>query len=166
VCWIWIRRILPGEIQVRHPLLAVRLVSKNRDAGAGTAAAIWAIRSSAIGPGRLGISETKPGAFTAKQANITIRFLESIDATLIEPLNIRSTCAPVAEESPTVPAPIQESAGDSFPTPPSPDLPYDADVAKARKLDDEGKIPVAQQEFDILAWQAFIVALPDLPADD
>jgi hypothetical protein len=101
-----------------------------------------------------------------KQANITIRFLESIDATLIEPLNIRSTCAPVAEESPTVPAPIQESAGDSFPTPPSPDLPYDADVAKARKLDDEGKIPVAQQEFDILAWQAFIVALPDLPADD
>jgi hypothetical protein len=71
-------------------------------------------------------------------------------------LNISVTCTPATP-------PNEESAGVNFPTPLSPDLPYDVDVAKVRKLDDEGKISGAQQEFDILAWQAFIAL--NWPAD-
>src|SRR5438445_13778077 len=78
-------------------------------------------------------------------------------------LNFRATCALVAEESATATPPIQDSVHDSFPTPLSPSLPYDVDIAKVRKLDDEGKIPVAQHEFDILAWQSFIAL--KCPAD-
>jgi hypothetical protein len=78
-------------------------------------------------------------------------------------INISVTCALVAEESSTATPPVQESTGNSFPTPLSPDLPYDVDVAKVRKLDNEGKIAVAQREFDILAWQAFIAL--NWPAD-
>src|SRR5271170_1279643 len=78
-------------------------------------------------------------------------------------INISVTCALVAEESSTAIASFQESAGNSFPTPLSPDLPYDVDVAKVRKLDTEGKIAIAQREFDIMAWQAFIAL--NWPAD-
>jgi hypothetical protein len=78
-------------------------------------------------------------------------------------INISVTCALVAEESSTATPSVQESAGNSFPTPLSPDLPYDVDVAKVRKLDNEGKIAVAQREFDILAWRAFIAL--NWPAD-
>lgn len=50
-----------------------------------------------------------------------------------------------------------------FPLPLSARLPYDVDVARVRKLDDSGKVLVAQREFDILAWQAFIAL--NWPAD-
>ena len=50
-----------------------------------------------------------------------------------------------------------------LPTPLSSDLPFDVDIPKVRELDKEGKIAVAQREFDILAWQAFIAL--NWPAD-
>jgi hypothetical protein len=78
-------------------------------------------------------------------------------------INIRAACALGAEESATSTPPIQEGSGDTFPTLLSPDLPFDVDIAKIRKLDEEGKIPVAQREFDALAWQAFIAL--NWPAD-
>jgi hypothetical protein len=44
----------------------------------------------------------------------------------------------------------------SFPTPLSPDLPFDINVDEFRKLDRDKQIPEAQRLFDIFAWQAFI----------
>jgi hypothetical protein len=78
-------------------------------------------------------------------------------------LDIHSTCVLAAEESPAATPPNQEIAGDSVSSPLSPDLPYDVNLAKVRKLDDEGNVPIAQKEFDILAWQAFIAL--NWPAD-
>lgn len=65
----------------------------------------------------------------------------------------------------------------AYPTPLSPDLPYDVDVAKLRSLSDspakpnppytipDDNVPTAQRLFDIFAWQSFIAlnwpALPD-----
>lgn len=43
-----------------------------------------------------------------------------------------------------------------FPTPLSPDLPYDVDVAALRELDRDTQIPEAQRLFDIFSWRAFI----------
>jgi hypothetical protein len=77
--------------------------------------------------------------------------------------NIHLTCVLAAEESQTATPPIQEVVGDRVSIPLSPELPYDVDVGKVRKLDDEGKIPIAQKEFDILAWQTFIAL--NWPAD-
>lgn len=48
----------------------------------------------------------------------------------------------------------EEPANNSFTL--SPNLPFDVNVKKVRKLDEEGNIPAAQLEFDTLAWQAFI----------
>jgi hypothetical protein len=44
----------------------------------------------------------------------------------------------------------------SFPSPLSPDLPFDIDVEKFQKLDRDKQIPEAQRLFDIFAWQTFI----------
>jgi hypothetical protein len=43
-----------------------------------------------------------------------------------------------------------------FPTPLSPDLPFDINVEEFRRLDRDKQIPEAQRLFDIFAWQAFI----------
>jgi len=53
----------------------------------------------------------------------------------------------------------------NFPTPLSPDLPFDVNVEEFRRLDRDKQIPEAQRLFDIFSWQAFIAlnwpALPD-----
>jgi hypothetical protein len=55
------------------------------------------------------------------------------------------------------------SAPRSFPQPFSPYLPYDVNESKVRVLDRAGKILIAQREFDILSWQAFLAL--NWPAD-
>jgi hypothetical protein len=69
----------------------------------------------------------------------------------------------------TWPAPAQERADAQdadpkpFPTPLSPDLPFDVDVEALSRLDRDKQIPEAQRLFDIFAWQMFIAL--NWPAD-
>ena len=44
----------------------------------------------------------------------------------------------------------------NFPTPLSPDLPFDINIEEFRRLDRDKQIPEAQRLFDIFAWQAFV----------
>jgi hypothetical protein len=67
-------------------------------------------------------------------------------------------CKPPAEPNPgPVPAPVTDDSPRHFTAADiRPQLPYDVDVARVRRLDDAGKIETAQREFDILSWQAFL----------
>lgn len=46
--------------------------------------------------------------------------------------------------------------GLGYPTPLSPDLPYDVDSAAVRRLTRSGNVPEAQRLFDVFAWQTFL----------
>jgi hypothetical protein len=60
--------------------------------------------------------------------------------------------------------PPGRSRAPAFPTPLSPVLPFDVDVATLQRLDRQNQIPEAQRLFDIFAWRAFIaLAWPARP---
>jgi hypothetical protein len=79
-----------------------------------------------------------------------------LSACLLPPNRAEPGKAPA--ENPVAPA------AQTFPTPLSPDLPYDVDVAALGRLNRDTQVPEAQRLFDIFAWQAFLAL--NWPADE